>query len=196
MFYILIIAFFTALGAPTLSYSEIEKVVIKWKPGFCSEACLVDLERRLNTISDIAEIKFQGAQNQVTIRWKPNKRFNYNTIDRTMRYVGVNIHEIFVTIRGTITHTSKEVMIQSIGDDTTFTILSPITIKPGDAAVEKNIQSHKLKLDTRNQLAEAEEANKIVKIEGPLFEPERSPPLYMIAERVTIPPSWKKSRGR
>jgi len=194
MYYALLFTLITLMGFPSQSHSEIEKIVLKWKPGFCSESCLVDLERKLNSIPDIAELKFQGAQSQATIRWKPNRSFSYGAIDRAMRYVGVNLREIFITVRGTIDHTTKEVTVESLGDNTKIILLSPITITSGEAAVEKNIQSHRLKRETRSQLVNAEDDEKIVKIEGPLFEPERSSPLSMIVERVTIPPSWVKAR--
>lgn len=172
------------------AYGEIEKVVLRWKPGFCTDSCLVNLEKRLRDMPEVTELKFQAAQNQATIRWKPNRRFSYRLLDTTMRRVGVNLHEIFVTVRGTVNASSKTLSIKSIGDDTEFILLSPISVKPGEAAVEKNIQSHMLKPQTRERLVEAEKKEKIVTVEGPLFQPQRAPPLFLINQRIAIPPTW------
>jgi hypothetical protein len=173
-----------------VTHGEIEKVVLKWKPGFCTETCLIQLKRRLEAIPDVVEMKFQPSQNQATLRWEPNRKFSYRMIDTTMRSVGVSIQELFITIRGTISHKRNVVSIQSLGDGTEFILLSPITIYKGDAAVEKSIESHMLKPNTSQALITAENAEKIVTIEGPLFEGHRAPPLFLIAERIAIPPSW------
>lgn len=169
---------------------EVEKVVLKWRPGFCSETCLLQLKRRLSSMPFVAEMRFDAGQNQATLRWDPNRKFNYRLIDTTMRSVGVSLHEIYVTVRGTISHKKNVIYIDSLGDDTQFTLLSPISINAEGAAAEKSVQSHLLQPNTSLKLIQAEEVSKVVTIEGPLFEPHRAPPLYLVAERIAIPPSW------
>ncbi len=182
--YLLMLSFLLS----TSLFTEVEKVVLKWKPGFCTESCLLDLEKRLARMSDVAGFKINSSQNQATLRWKPNRRFDFGDINRTMRYVGVSLHEIFVTVRGTIDHTNRDITLKSLGDNTEFTLLGPVAIpSPGEAAAEKNLQTHKLQDRTRNQLILAEDKFRVVTIEGPLFMPERSLSLYLITEKVTIP---------
>lgn len=169
---------------------ELEKIILKWRPGFCSDTCLLQLKRRLESMPFIVEIKFNASQNQATLRWEPNRKFNYRLLDSTMRSVGVGLHEIYVTVRGTITHNKNVVSIESLGDNTKFTLLSPITINAEGAAALKSVESHMLQPNTSLKLIQAEEDNKIVTVAGPLFEPHRAPPLYIVAERIAVPPTW------
>lgn len=173
--------------------SEVEKAVLKWNPGYCTESCLKNLTRRLQSMHDVAEVKMEGESSQATLRWKPNKPFSFQAIDYTMRYVGVRMMQVFVTVRGTILHADKNASIVSIGDNTPFLLLSPTDIKAGQAAALQNIQSYKLKPEMRNKLILAEQQYKVVTIEGLLLLPERGPPLYMIIQNISIPPSLNES---
>ena len=170
-------------------FSEIEQITLRWLPGICKDACLNDLEKRLLTLTDIAEIKIQGSQNQVTLRWKPKRSYNYRELDAAMRYVGIRVDEVFVTVRGTLKHDNRQVILESLGDNSTFIILSPIALQPGQIAAEHNIESHQLQPATRAQLIQAENEFKIVKIEGALLLPERVQPMYLIASKIIIPAS-------
>jgi len=135
----------------------------------------------------------EGASSQATLRWRPNKPFSFQKIDYAMRYVGVRLMQVFVTLRGTIQHAEKNAAIVSIGDNTPFLLLSPTDIVSGEAAALQNIQSYKLKPEVREQLMIAEHQFKIVSLEGLLLLPERGPPLYLIVQKINIPPSLNES---
>lgn len=180
--------------------AEIETVVLKWDQGFCSRSCALGLERQLTAIRDVAEVKLDAPQDQATLRWKPNARFAFDPIDRATRQIGVpfgsDTNEIMITVRGTIRHTNREVTLISIGDGTVFTILSPPSSATGQSAILNNIQTLTLSPDTRRELILAEEEFKIVTISGPLFQPERSPPNFIVAQQVNIPKSLNEGRAQ
>lgn len=172
------------------AYCEVEKVVVTWKPGYCSPNCLVQLRQRLGSIPNVAEIKFEAGQNQAALRWAPNQSFSWEIINVTMRSVGVSLHQTFATVRGTIGHSGDAFYIQSLGDNTRFLLVSPLNIISTGAASINSLETSKLSPEARDLLLTAELARQIVTIEGPLFEPWRSNPLYLTAQRVAIPPKW------
>lgn len=167
------------------------EIVVKWLPGSCGDSCVQQLDRQLHSIKDVAEIKFEGTNNQATLRWRPDRHFSFTPIDNAFRYVGVDMNEIFVTVRGTITSTHRDVTITSLGDNSKFILLSPLRTNPAEAPMPNNIQSYALKPETREQLLPTESIYQIVTAEGSLFEPERSPPNLLILEKVTIPTPWE-----
>lgn len=166
--------------------AEVVEVVIRWKPGFCSDSCLVLLERRLGENEQVDKVIFQASQSQAILRVKRDKRFSFRSIDATMRSVGVKLNEIFVTVRGSVKESGNTLSLVSLGDGTEFLLLSPIAIRPGEAAVEKNIESHMLQPAMESALLKAKSEERSVKIEGPLFEPERAPPLFLIIKNIAI----------
>lgn len=170
-------------------HAEVDKVVLKWNPGFCNDSCLKNLDYRLRSMPDVAEVRMEGASSQATLRWRPNKSFSFDRIDHTMRYVGTRLMQVFVTVRGTIQHPDKDASIVSIGDNTPFILLSPTDIKPGQAAALQNVQSYKLKPETRALLMQAQQEFKVVTIQGLLLLPEQGPPLRLIIQNLSIPPS-------
>ncbi len=167
--------------------AEIELVTIKWPPGICTESCRLGLEKKLRTMNDVAEVVVTDVQ--ATLRWKPNHRMVYSSLENTMAMIGVSMDELQITVRGTIKQMGKEIKLISIGDNTEFTLLGPVQIDKNNAPILENPQTLKLSEETRQKFIAAEKQFKVVTVQGPFFEPERAPPYYIIAEKIQISPS-------
>ncbi|MCB1111918.1 MAG: cation transporter [Chlamydiales bacterium] len=172
--------------------AEIERVTIRWKPAFCPASCAQGLEKSLSGIREVAEVNVQLEAGQANLRWKPNQKFSYDQINRAMRMIGVSVQEINVSVRGTIEHSSREVELVSLGDNTRFTLLSPIQPTVDQSVARNNPESYQLTESTRERLIAAEKDDRIITIQGPLFEPFRAPPLYLIIQQAQIPPPTEK----
>jgi hypothetical protein len=173
----------TLMGKATVT-AEIEKVTISWVPGLCKTTCIAGLEIKLREITQVADLKITPDQGQAELRWKPYTPFTVRPIFAAMSFLGLSINEIRLRVRGTLQHDSIIVTITSMGDDTKFVLLSPVTPYSHEQAPQYSIFSRGLALDTREKLLDAEAQNLVATIEGPLFFPERSPPYQLVIERM------------
>lgn len=166
--------------------AEVEKVTISWTALLCNQRCIQQLDRHFSRIKGVAGVEFNQQAGMVELRWKPNVPFYVAPINIAMGLVGVSIKDIRVKVRGTIRASSKNYRIVSLGDNTSFTLLSPITPYRGTFATPFNPANRELSPEMRQKLYEAQKSNKIALIEGPLFMPERSPPLMIVLDQISF----------
>lgn len=166
--------------------SEIEYVVVKWLPTACQESCVRDLTQQLLTIPGVAEIAINGQQGQATLRWKPRMPFSYDYINTAMRLIGPAVQDVRMKVRGTIVHSPSAVILESIGDNTQFLLLSPTPANLTQYTPKSNIDTHVLAPDVRLNFLEGERDFTVVTVEGPLFEPQRMQGLYLIVQKASF----------
>lgn len=170
---------------------EIARVTIRWTPQLCQGNCTSDLLKYLNPISGNAETDVDLNSGQARLRWKPLSKFSFDSINNAMRMIGLRVREVRVKVRGTITHDSNTVTMTSIGDNTAFTLMSPVQPRsPNEAVVEFSTYSHVLTEEIRQKLIYAQTTYQIVEIEGPMFMPTRSIAYnssYLIVDQLNFP---------
>ena len=101
---------------------------------------------------------------------------------------------MFVRVRatGTLQHTSQQVVLVSEGDNTRFTLLSPVVPMKGQAA-EFNLDARQLQPALLKKLLDAEAEHMVATIEGPLFMPERGTALSLVVEQSSFAEPKKRS---
>lgn len=164
--------------------AEIESITIKWTALECQQSCIVGLEKQFRNINGVADVIMNQNAGQATLRWKAGVVLTFPPINTAMSMIGLSINDLHIKVRGTISHDARTVTLNSLGDNTRFLLMSPVTPKQYEMVEQFNPQTHILTPAQRTQFLEAQDANQIAIVEGPLFEPERSPPLKLIVERV------------
>lgn len=174
----------------TASFSlqaEIERVTIKWQyPVECQAGCIQTLYKAFASIPGVAEVVINQGQGQLDLRWKPKFTLNYSAINTAIRSVGPKIIDARIKVRGILSHAGSNVFLQSLGDQTTFILLSPVQANPGGYTEKYNVNAHFLTPELRYKLLNAEADFQVVTVEGPLFQPERISPLQLIVENLTL----------
>lgn len=178
------LAFFLCLTST--SYGEVQEIILKWTPALCQANCIQGIAVQFNKLNGVASIKLNEALGQMDIRWKPDVPFSYPAIYGAMSMVGLNIDDFRLRVQGTITHNGEIIYLTSMGDNTRFRLLGPLIVNPKIYVVEHNTATHPLSIDMRSQLLNIEDAHQVVTIEGPLLDPEMSPPLYLIVEKMKV----------
>lgn len=165
--------------------AEIEYIVVKWLPTACLPSCVQTIAQQLSTIP-IAEMVLNQQQGQATLRWKPRVPFSYGYINTAMRTAGPGVQDVRVKVRGTIIVTGSAVILQSLGDETQFILLSPAQANLNQYVAQHSIDSHVLAPGTMQKFIEGQRDSTVVVVEGPLFEPQRMQGLYLIVQQATF----------
>lgn len=166
--------------------AEIEQVMIKWTPGLCQDSCIRGLEQQFRRIQGVTQVNFSPTNSQAILQWAPNVPFSYRPIEGAMAHIGLSTEDIFVTVRGKISHTSQDVILTSIGDNTPFHLLSTPQQMPNQFIEENSPFNRALNPEMRSKLLEVESNQQIVTISGPLFHPETSPPLFLVVVSLKL----------
>lgn len=165
--------------------SEIETFTIKWTSMLCLQSCIDLLGNEFSRMPSVADVAMDPRAGTAVLRWRPEAPFTYQAIGAVMSKVGLAIQDMRVRVRGTVIPGVSPILV-SIGDQTSFVLLGPIEPSRIDYTVTQNPQAHTLSPQLRAQLLQAANEQRVVVIEGPLFEPERSPPLKLIIENIQI----------
>lgn len=163
---------------------EIERITVNWNPQVCLDSCVTEITRQLRKIGGIAEIAISQPQGQADIRWKPLAPFSYDFIRSSVSSVGAGIRSIRLQVRGTLVVTPGAVLLQSLGDNTKFVLLSPAQQNLYANVPQRNLFSHILAPEMRQQLTEAARQSAVVVVKGPLLQPQKG--LYLVIEQLNI----------
>lgn len=172
----------TLTGSPL--GAEIERITVTWNPQVCLDACVREITRQLRMINGIAEIVISQPQGQADLRWKPKTPFSYDYIKTAIGVVGAPIRDVRVQVRGTLIVTPAAVLLESLGDNTKFVLLSPAQQSFTKNVPQNNFDTHVLAPQMRQQLVEAATQSCVVVVKGPLLRPLIG--LYLIIEQITI----------
>jgi len=165
--------------------AEISLITVKWLPNVCLTPCVQSIVNQFLRMNGAAEFAMLQQQGQANIRWKPKAPFSVEYLNSAMRMAGPSIHDIRVKVRGTIVSNGSAVFLQSLGDNTQFLLLGPLTANVNQY-VQASFDLHKLSPESYATFLDAERASAVAIIEGPLFEPIRTMGLYLIVEQTTF----------
>lgn len=168
---------------------EIELVLVKWAQGYCQRNCQEGLRTRLRTIPQIAEFNVEGEQAQAQIRWKPKAKFSYPTLNMIIKGAGIHIDQVFMRIRGIIEEDRGHIYLVSLGDETRFILLSPISVSgdPSQGVARHNAESYKLQQSMKEKLLADQAEYRVVTVQGNLFDPWRYVDNYLIVQAANTP---------
>lgn len=166
--------------------AEVVKVNVQWQPETCTMECVKLLAAQFQKIPGVAQIIMNQPGGTAELRWKPGFPFVYAQVKTAMQMVGPGIRDIRVKVRGTIGFQKQTVTLTSLGDNTVFFLLGPVTPQQGKMDVYYSLESHQLSPDMLNKLMQGAQQNRIAVIEGPLFEPWRYPYLWLIVSQLNF----------
>lgn len=167
-------------------YGEVQKITIKWTAALCQPSCIKGLEKEFKKIDGVAGVTIDQSAGQADIRWKPNVPFSYLPIKYAMSAIGLYVTELRMRVRGTIEHDRTNVMLVSIGDNSSYTLISPIIPNQSQSAQLWNTESYQMTPQMRERLIATETDHQVVTIDGPIFQAYRAPPLLLIVEQLNI----------
>ncbi len=174
------------LSCAGMVHGEIQSVDVFWSHGACRDTCTKLLENQLRQTKEIESVSTSTTSNMASITWKKNEPFTYKAIKLPFQRVGVGIDNIRVTVKGTITPSQDRVVLVSSENKTDFDLVSLNKDTKGTPAF--------LSLDPKFKKTFLEYAEKRtpVIIEGALYQAHRSPPLYLLVEKVTVAEEQKE----
>lgn len=165
--------------------AEVEKVTVTWTSVLCRDACGQLLYKYFCRIPAVSSVEVNQQAGIAYLKWKENQKFSFAPVNHAMQMVGLGLRDVRVTVTGTIRATGKYFSIISLGDNTEFYLLSPVT--PTNGYVNQfNLANRQLSPEMQQKLFNAQNERKIVTIEGPLFMPWRSPILYLVVASMNI----------
>lgn len=164
---------------------EIQKVTVRWDSASCREYCHVKLRQYFEEMPGVERVFMN--QSSADLIWKPNYKFDFLTLDYTIRKMGLSMRytPARIIVRGTISSEGDRMYMTSIGDRTRFQLLSPAVFSPTKYIIPYNIATHQLREEARITLRDAEGLRQVVTIEGFLFEPQY-PPLKLDIEKIEV----------
>lgn len=174
------------LLVPVCARAEIQHVSVLWNSTICLEACAQAVAQRFRKMDGAASVSVSQPAGRADIDWKPDRPFSYFDIRDAMSWVGLSINKLRVVAKGKIFHDEKNFTLISSGDGSRFILLGQLNPTLGMYTERFNVASYHLSQDTIDKLVKAEKDGSSVTVEGPIFEPQRSPPLWLIIEQMTV----------
>lgn len=165
--------------------ADVEQVVLRWTPETCTEGCGEIVKKNLEKMRGAASVSVSEVDGQATIRWKPSEKFSFAPINTQMRLSGPRVRDVRVRVRGTIQHSGENVYLISLGDNTRFELIGIPTPDQTGYVEENNIANRQLSQQTKERLIATERTDQLITVEGPLFQPTRSP-LRLVTEWIDI----------
>lgn len=166
--------------------ADIQQVTLIWQPGLCGAPCIKNLQTRLTQIPAVAKVDMDQGTGRAIIVWKPDALFSFAPINAAARYVGIRVDDIRLKVRGKIVEEAGQIKLISSGDGTAFVLLNPAIPQKNQYTNTKNPATRKLSPELTAQLLEAKKNGWTVTIEGPFFEPYRSPPNNLVVEQLNV----------
>lgn len=169
------------------AHAEIETVTVRWTEALCDKGCADLVATHLRKLQGADVVKVNQSSGTADIQWKKDRPFNFYDINMAMRTVGPRIKDVRMKVKGTVVQDGKSFILISSGDNTRFILLGPIQASTRQYSVQYNPVAHPLTPQMQSLLIDAQKQKTIVTIDGPLFEPFRAPPMYLILENLTTP---------
>ncbi len=182
------IALALLITTQSLAYAEIQKILITWTVASCLPGCESLLDKNFRQVRGVTDIKVNRGAGEAIILWRPDTAFAFSSIDTALRMVGLDPNTIRMQVRGTIRQQGQNIVLISSGDGTPFYLLNPVTPSVTQYTETESVYNRQLDPQTRQQLLDAAAAQQKVVIEGPLFQPERSPPLFLVIASAKVEP--------
>ena len=165
--------------------SEIERITVKWEPLVCQASCVQGIVRQLAAVAGIAEILIQADQGVVNVRWKPRMPFSFDFISNAVAMIGPRILDARVQVRGTLLATGSAFILESLGDNTRFVLLSPAQQSLNVNVPQNSFETHRLTAQLQQQFLAGIRDSCVVTVKGPLLQWQLGG-LYLVVEEATF----------
>lgn len=166
---------------------NIDHVIVKWTPQLCQASCSRQMHDRFSRMSGVASLTIDQGNGVMELKWKENMPFSYTDLDWTMRWIGLYMTYVRVKATGRILKISSTYILESEHDKTRFSLLGIAIPQAPVLAVQANsIFSRPLSSSHIELLEHAIQNKLLVTIDGPLFQPWRQPPLWLVMEQAVI----------
>ncbi len=184
------LAFFLIIGAllvfqPNLK-GEILEVEVTWNSTKCNPSCAELLKERFQKMKQVESVSVNPQSGIAKLKWGTKSPFTYQTVKTQMQMVGIGINAMRVRVRGKAMAQGDRVILTSTGDNTRFTLLSPIKVKEDQYTTLPNASFLKLSDELTEKILSEAKLGKTLVIEGPLYQGSRSPPIHLIVNRLQI----------
>ena len=166
--------------------AEVQQVVITWNNVSCDAGCSTLLGERFQAMPQVQEVRMNHSTGTTVLMWKPQSPFTYRAVKTTMQLVGVGTNDIRVRVRGKAKQQGQEVILVSLEDNTPFKLISPTPPLPDEYTVKANPYFRTLSPDLRDRILSEATQDKVLVIEGPLYQPAKVVLLELVVERIQI----------
>lgn len=183
----------SALAAPLLK-AEIQSFTMIWNQQLCTPTCAAQLGQRLShNTPGVQKAEVSQAAGRADVVWDPRVPFSFQPINNAVRFVGIRPRLFRIKVRGTVQAVNgRDFTLISTGDNTPFVLRGPIQPSLNRYTEQYNPQTHFLNPQLIQQLSEIARLRQTVIIEGPFFEPFRSPPNQLIIETLSVEEEKKR----
>ena len=169
-------------------FSEVQYAQIRWNPAHCVNKCPETIAQQLKIFPGIASLTMNPTAGQADLIWKPDVPFLVSYLANIFAQQRVTVYSIRIKVRGTIQVFGNQVSLLSLGDNTTFSLVSAPKIQINRNQAYYNPANYPLDPYLKDQLAKAANEKKIVHIEGPLLAPDSALSLMLIPQNVQQEP--------
>jgi hypothetical protein len=167
--------------------ANINSVIVKWTPALCQASCVRQLENRFSNMAGVANLTIDQGNGVMELKWKKNAPFSYTDLNWTMRWIGLSMTYVRVKATGRILKSGSTYILESKHDKTRFTLLGIAIPEAPSLSIQANsIFTRPLSASNIELLENAIHNQLLVTIDGPLFQPWRSPPLWLVMEEAAI----------
>lgn len=164
--------------------AEIVWVDIYWTEA-CTGACPQMVKQRLAAIPAVASVDVYASEGRARMHWRPNHQLTYMMVKSAVAWVGIDISDMLVQVRGKIQGSSTNMTLMSTGDNTRFVLLGNPQLSPTNMTNWENAASYPLSSAVREQLWQSRQTNSLVTVEGPLFQ-FWNPTLSLIVSKLQV----------
>lgn len=178
----------------SLLEAEIQSFTMIWNQQLCTPTCAAQLAQRLSkNTPGVEKAEVSQAAGRADVVWSKNVPFSFQPINNAVRFVGIRPRLFRIKVRGTIQVVNgRDFTLISTGDNTPFVLRGPIQPSTTRYTEQYNPQSHFLNQQLVQQLSEIARLRQTVVIDGPFFEPFRSPPNQLIIESISVEEEKKR----
>lgn len=184
-FHSLLLACVFCLSSLVPLSAEIVWIDIYWTEA-CSAQCTKMVQERLSAVSGASHVDVYPSQGRARILWRPNHRLDYMMLKSAVAWVGVDISDMLIQVRGQIQNSSSNMTLISSGDNTRFVLLGTPIVSQTQMTNWENSASYPLSHAVRTQLWNAKQNNSLVTIQGPIFQFWNPAPFNLIVSQLEV----------
>lgn len=176
----------TILQAFPPLYGEVVNVRVNWNSISCNQNCANLIQKNFESLKQVESVSINAKSGTADLKWNPKFPFSYKAIDTKMRMVGASLIGVYIRVKGYAMSKGNKVVLSSIGDQTEFTLISPIPTGPGEYIGFPDASKLSLSPELQKKILDASTEKKVIVVEGPIYRGYVAPPLYLMIQRLQI----------
>lgn len=182
----LILTFVFMAAAPVMA--EVQSFSMIFDAALCTPSCAAQLAQRLShNTPGVVKAEVSQAAGRAEVVWSPTMTFSFQPINFAVRYVGIRPRLFRIRVRGTVQSANgRDFTLISTGDNTPFVLRGPVQPSVNRYTEQYNPQTHFLNPQLIQQLSDVVKQKQTIIVEGPFFEPFRSPPNQIVIEAINV----------